>query len=100
MFYTFVLNYDKICALLGYYSAMIGNSVMTVWDGLSVPSSRVRCLGDKFSYKSLQNNETHVMHSPLYPSVLQFFLENNIFCHSGTEQKELCLTEPTVILVI
>jgi hypothetical protein len=33
-------NADEICALLGYYAALSGNSVPTFRDNLSVPSSR------------------------------------------------------------
>jgi hypothetical protein len=33
---------DEICALLGYYAALSGNSAPTCRDNLSVPSSRVK----------------------------------------------------------
>jgi hypothetical protein len=33
---------EEICALLGYYAALSGNSVPTFWDNLSVPFSRVK----------------------------------------------------------
>jgi len=33
---------EKICAILGYYAALGGNSVPTFQDNLSVPYSRVQ----------------------------------------------------------
>jgi hypothetical protein len=33
---------DEMCALLGYYAALISSSIPTFWDNLSVPSSRVK----------------------------------------------------------
>ena len=36
------LDVDKICALLGYYAASIGNPLPTFRDNVSVPSSRIK----------------------------------------------------------
>jgi hypothetical protein len=33
---------EEICALLGYYEAQNGNSVLMFWDILSCPYSRVK----------------------------------------------------------
>jgi hypothetical protein len=33
------LNYEEHCTLLGYYAVNSGNSLPTLWDNLSVPSS-------------------------------------------------------------
>jgi len=35
---------DKICALLGYYTAYSGNSLLMCWDEISIQSSRVKHL--------------------------------------------------------
>lgn len=78
VFYTFVLNYDKICALLGYYAALNGNSVTMFWNDLSVPSTEVRCLGENFSYKSLQN-ETHYAQSTSSISIVIFLETKQMF---------------------
>jgi hypothetical protein len=40
----FRCHVDDICALLGYYAALIGSSLPTFRDNLSVPSSRVKSL--------------------------------------------------------
>jgi len=33
---------DELCALLGYYAAYGGNSLLMLWDNLLVPSSKVK----------------------------------------------------------
>jgi hypothetical protein len=38
----FRCDVDEICALLGYYTALSGNPLLTFWDNVSVPSSRVK----------------------------------------------------------
>jgi hypothetical protein len=41
----FCCNTDEICTLLGYYAAQSGNSLPTIQDNLSVPSSAVKKMG-------------------------------------------------------
>jgi hypothetical protein len=48
-YYRFVISSfcpdaDEICAVLGYYEVSNGNPLLTVWDNVSVPSSRIKKL--------------------------------------------------------
>jgi len=38
----FDCNVNEVCAFLGSYTMQSGNYVSTLWDNLSVPSSRVQ----------------------------------------------------------
>jgi len=40
--FSFRREVGEKCALLGYYAVSICNSLLTFWDNLSVPSSRVK----------------------------------------------------------
>jgi len=40
----FYCKVEENCYLLGYYTASSGNSILTLWDNLSVPTPRTKRL--------------------------------------------------------
>jgi len=48
----FCCEAEENCSLLGYYTANTGNSILTLWDNLSIPTPRTKWLSQNISKES------------------------------------------------